>query len=330
MPTPNVLARIHYYEPGGDGRDFYSSSKKDDYLSYIDKGIKSDKIVRDYMDYAGNEEKSSGLFWANGMLSDSDKKELRKKLRKTDSCIWDLVVSFEEGYGLRNVKDAGDAMELLKSCLPRLFRGMNLDPGNVIWAAGLHTNTRHRHCHIFFFEKEPTFYDRKTKGRKYRRGKVPLKAVEGFKMSVEEHFLEPMQSSKRARSIALEETRNAVTGDSEKDDAKLKSVLMELYAKIPAKGRISYESESMEAVKPIVDSAVSLIEQSPSFQTAMRSHAAEMERRDSKIRDICYSQKLDPKPYLYAPKFEEDLHKRMANEIIRLLVSKKGTRKPSC
>ena len=96
MPTPNVLARIHYYEVGSQGRDFYSSSKKDDYLNYIDKGIKSDKAVRDYIDYAGNEEKSSGLFWQNGMLSDADKKELRKKLRSTKSCIWDLVVSFEE------------------------------------------------------------------------------------------------------------------------------------------------------------------------------------------------------------------------------------------
>lgn len=322
MPTPNVLARIHYYEVGSKGRDFYSSSKKDDYLNYIDKGIKSDKAVRDYIDYAGNEEKSSGLFWQNGMLSDSDKKELRKKLRSTKSCIWDLVVSFEENYGKRNLKTADDAMEMLKSNLPKLFKGMNLDPENVVWAAGMHTNTKHRHCHIFFFEKEPTFYERKTKGRKYRRGKVPVKAVNDFKMSIEKYFLGPVESAKRARAIALEETRNKV--EAGEDDSSLKSVLLELYRKIPYEGKTAYLSDSMRAVRPLADEAVDIIQGSPAFQSRLKPHLEAMKERDRQIRDICHKQKLDPELYLYAPKFETDLHRRMANEIIGILVRKRG------
>lgn len=322
MPTPNVLARIHYYEVGSQGRDFYSSSKKDDYLNYIDKGIKSDKAVRDYIDYAGNEEKSSGLFWQNGMLSDADKKELRKKLRSTKSCIWDLVVSFEEDYGKRNLKTTDDAMEMLKANLPELFKGMNLDPENVVWAAGMHTNTQHRHCHIFFFEKEPTFYDRKTKGRKYRRGKVPVKAIDGFKMSIEKYFLGPVESAKRARAIALEETRNEV--EAGEDDSRLKSVLLELYQEIPYEGKATYLSDNMRAVRPLVDEAVDIIQGSPTFQSRLKPHLEEMKERDRQIRDICYKQNIAPEPYLYAPKFETDLHRRMANEIIGMLVRKRG------
>jgi hypothetical protein len=324
MPTPNVLARIHYYEVESEGRDFYSSSKKDDYLNYIDKGIKSDKAVRDYIDYAGNEEKSSGLFWENGMMSGADKKELRKKLRSTKSCIWDLVVSFEEDYGKRNLKTAEDAMEMLKANLPKLFKGMNLDPENVIWAAGMHTNTQHRHCHVFFFEKEPTFYDRKTKGRKYRRGKVPIKAVNGFKMSIEKYFLGTMESAKRAREIALEETRSSVEENGNNGDSRLKSVLLELYRKIPYEGKTAYLSDNMRAVRPLVDEAVDIIQGSPEFQSKLKPHLEEMKERDRQIRDICFKQKLDPEPYLYAPKFETDLHRRMANEIIGILVRKRG------
>lgn len=324
MPTPNVLARIHYYEAGSDGRDFYSSSKKDDYLNYIDKGIKSDKAVRDYVDYAGNEEKSSGLFWQNGMLSDADKKGLRKKLRSTKSCIWDLVVSFEEGYGKRNLKTAEDAMEMLKTNLPKLFKGMNLDPDNVIWAAGMHTNTDNRHCHVFSFEKEPTFYDRKTKGRKYRRGKVPIKALNGFKMSVEKYFLGPLKSAKRARAIALEETRSSVEGNGNDSDYRLKSVLLELYRKIPHEGKTAYLSDDMRVARPLVDEVVDIIQGSPEFQSRLKPHLEEMKERDRRIRDICSKQRLDPEPYLYAPKFETDLHRRMANEIIGILVRKRG------
>lgn len=69
MATPNVLARTHYYGVGHAKRDFYSSNKADDYIGYIDKGIKSNAEI-DYMDYAGNEEKSSGLFSSNGLLTD--------------------------------------------------------------------------------------------------------------------------------------------------------------------------------------------------------------------------------------------------------------------
>ena len=83
------------------GRDFYSSGKADDYLSYIDKGIKT-AGVRDYVDYAGDDEKSSGIFSAQGLLNKEEKKELRAELRETKSCIWDCVISFEEVYGKAN------------------------------------------------------------------------------------------------------------------------------------------------------------------------------------------------------------------------------------
>lgn len=78
MP-PDVIARVRYYEIGAAKRAFYGSGQKDDYLGYIDKGVQSTKAL-DYLDYAGNEEESSGVFDANGLISKSDKKALREKL----------------------------------------------------------------------------------------------------------------------------------------------------------------------------------------------------------------------------------------------------------
>lgn len=97
MATPNVLVRLHYYESNSEGRELYSSAKKDDYVNYVDKGIRqTDGKPSDYLAYTDDREKSSGVFNANGPIPVKEKKKLREKLRSTGSCIWDCVISFEE------------------------------------------------------------------------------------------------------------------------------------------------------------------------------------------------------------------------------------------
>jgi hypothetical protein len=182
--TPNVVLRTHYYDLKSEGREFYSSNMDDDYLSYIDKGIKTTK-VRDYVAYAGDGEKSSGIFSANGLLSKEEKKELREELRETKSTIWDYVISFEEKYGKENRYSWQKAKDLLAKTLPGYFKSIGLDPEKTMWYAGLHENTENRHIHLSFFQKEPTAYDRKSKTRVYRRGKIPIAKINGLKVAIE-------------------------------------------------------------------------------------------------------------------------------------------------
>lgn len=89
MSSPNVIIRGFYYGTESKNkeiawkRNFYSSqSSSSDYMHYIDNGVKAG-VVQDYMDYAGNREKSSGVFSRNGLLTSTDKKEIRKKLKNT-------------------------------------------------------------------------------------------------------------------------------------------------------------------------------------------------------------------------------------------------------
>lgn len=149
---PNVVVKCQYHEKGSSHRAFYDSSQKDDYLAYMDKGIKSTKSI-DYLDYTGNEEKSSGIFNANGVLFKEDKKILRESLRKTESIIWDIVISFEEQYGNKNMYNAEQAQELLRKILPKFFREIGFKPENITWYAGLHTNTDNQHIHLSFFRE---------------------------------------------------------------------------------------------------------------------------------------------------------------------------------
>ena len=61
----------------------------------------------------------------------------------------------ETEYGLNNVDSYEDALELVKSVLPKFFKALKLKEDNIIWFGRLHTNTDNRHIHISFFEKEP-------------------------------------------------------------------------------------------------------------------------------------------------------------------------------
>ena len=329
--SPEVVAMLHYYEKGSEGRDFYSSGKKDDYVGYVDKGIRqTEQKPEDYLGYADNHEKSSGVFNAKGPISDPEKKELRKRLRETDSCIWDMVISFDEDYGKANCGTPEKAMELLSKILPPFFKSIGLNPEKTTWYAGLHQNTDNRHIHLSFFQDEPNFYDRKTKGKKYRRGKIPISKINDLKMSIERHYLSPIQGVERMRQLLVEEARKAVSGSYSKDRNSLGRIFQKLYEEIPKTGDLGYSSKNMDSVRSNVDAASDLILENSGIREPYRKLLLEAEKRDEEIRAICSVHHADPELYLYAPKFRKDMKRRMGNAIIKEIVKKRSDTNEAC
>jgi hypothetical protein len=321
--TPNVVLRTHYYDLKSEGREFYSSNMDDDYLSYIDKGIKTTK-VRDYVAYAGDGEKSSGIFSANGLLSKEEKKELREELRETKSTIWDYVISFEEKYGKENCYSWQKAKDLLAKTLPGYFKSIGLDPEKTVWYAGLHENTDNRHIHLSFFQKEPTAYDRKSKTRVYRRGKIPIAKINGLKVAIERHYLEPVEGVARVRKLMVEETRKSVTGSYTRDSESFKFLVRKLSEEIPLTGDLGYESANMDGCRSDIDAATDLVMENECIAPKWKEVLDEADERDRKMTLICCRQKIDPTPYLYRPVFVKDIKRRMGNALIKEIVAKRG------
>lgn len=322
---PNVIVRTHYYEKGTPHRAFYDSTQKDDYLAYMDKGIKSGERI-DYLDYTGNEEKSSGIFNANGILSKADKKTLREKLRKTDSIIWDIVISLEKEYGEQNVYTAEQAQELLKKVLPRFLREVGFKPENITWYAGLHTNTDNRHIHISFFENEPMWYDRQKKEYRYRRkGKIRKDCFDTLKMDIEKYYLQPVESLKRVRKLLTEEARTVTDNRyilSRSND--LKRLLRKLYEEIPYEGKIAYESENMNGCRDTVNSIVSYILSNGKNSFTYRVLSDEIDRYDGKLIKLCEEHKIkNSNCQLLGEKFQRDLYRRMGNAVIKEVLKKR-------
>ena len=304
-------------------RDFYSSSSGNDYIGYVSKGITEDRTY-DYVSYMDDNDKSSGVFDSNGLLSKQDIKALRKMLRETKSCIWDMVISFEQVFGKEHLFHFEQAIGLLNNILHKFFKSANLNPKNVIWYAGLHENTDNRHIHISFFEKEPTFFNHRKKEYKYHRGKIPITAVKELKLNAENYFNSPMEELKIKRKKLVESLKLELADKSfDKFESSLKWHLKGLFEEIPKEGRTSYDSENMKPFKERIDNIITLILEKSVYKDDYKVMLDTINEYDEKLKKKCRKYNLDENEYLYGPKFKHDLYRRMGNVLIKEIVNQR-------
>lgn len=318
-----VVAKLHYYDLKSTDRDFYSSSSGNDYIGYVSKGI-TEARTYDYVSYMDDNDKSSGVFDSNGLLSKQDVKALRKILRETKSCIWDMVISFEELFGKEHLFHYEQAIGLLNNILPKFFKSANLNPKNIIWYAGLHENTDNRHIHISFFEKEPTFYNHRKKEYKYHRGKIPITAVKELKLNAENYFNSPMEELKIKRKKLVESLKLELADKSfDEFESSLKWLLKGLFEEIPISGRMGYDSENMKPYKERIDNVITLILEKSVYKDDYKVMLDTINEHDEKLKKKCSKYNLDENEYLYGPKFKHDLYRRMGNVLIKEIVNQR-------
>ena len=318
-----VVAKLHYYDLKSTDRDFYTSSSNNDYIGYVAKGI-TEARTYDYVSYMDDNDKSSGVFDSNGLLSKQDVKALRKMLRETKSCIWDMVISFEELFGKEHLFHYEQAIGLLNNLLPKFFKSANLNPKNIIWYAGLHENTDNRHIHISFFEKEPTFYSHRKKEYKYHRGKIPITAVKELKLNAENYFNSPMEELKIKRKKLVESLKLELADKSfDEFESSLKWLLKGLFEEIPKEGRTSYDSENMKPFKERIDNIITLILEKSVYKDDYKVMLDTINEHDEKLKKKCRKYNLDENEFLYGPKFKQDLYRRMGNVLIKEIVNQR-------
>ena len=333
MSTPNVIIKTEFHQyydkpPVNNEikmkrykeRLYYSSNQEDgnDYVKYMDTGSKAGK-TNDYIKYAENEEKSSGIFGANGLYSEAEKKELRKAIRTTKSNIYSMVISFEEIFGKEKIQSWHDAQAIIVKELPKFLKetGMNYD--NVVWFGALHENTDNRHIHLAFFEKEPLSKRANKPGLFYHQGKLLQLAINNFKIRIEEHMDDHNYFFDSRRRNLLSETQNGLTSISidEKLERELRIKLLELYRNMPNK-KTGFNNKSMEHLQPLIlEIEAILIDKNPKLKEEFRLLRFELEQKDKRMKLICESHKISPNRYLLKDKYLNDFHRRIGNTIIK-------------
>lgn len=316
----NIVLLCKYYKP----KDKYKSSQEKEiakreflsciasynYVSYVDTGS-IDNTPTDYTKYVGNNEKSCGAFSKDGLLTDEQKRELREQLRNTQSCIWDMVISFREEFGEMYCRDYEQAYSFIKKELPKFFTRAGLDKDNIIWYAGLHENTENKHIHISFFEKEPKLYKNNNE-LVFHSGKIPKNVLITSKAIFEKSL-----TNKTAEIV---KTRKDLTDKYEMFSNSitlrkgLKKQLLKLYDMMPKYGRIGYDSENMESVKSYVDVITNNL---------IRSNRDLQKSFSSFLYELCKLDKWQKENYGHIPDeynveiYKQDIMRRLGNKTIQ-------------
>lgn len=333
MSVPNVLFSIGY-APNNETlsrlrvvkakyiteRKFYSCQQNNDFLKYVNQGMKEG----DFLGYAGNPEKSSGLFGAGGLLTAKQIKVLRQMLRTTDSNIWHAVISFTEEFGERYMTSYEDALELLKAELPKFFKSIGIAEDNVVWYAGLHENTDNQHIHLGFFEKEPRFIKERG-GVRYRFGAIGEDAMDKFRIGIEERLTDVGFDLKRSRRNLTETATNTLfhINGVNSEERELKRRLLALYRALPTSGRISYNSKHLDGLRSQIDELTTyIIRTNPSLRRAYMMFCSDLARFDANRKRICEDQKIEGiEKYLVADKYTKDIYRRLGDKVIKAAVA---------
>lgn len=319
--TDNIVFKCYYYKPKEkynpekqtkeiQKRDFVSCNASYNYVSYVDTGAEN-KLPKDYAEYVGNNEKSCGVFNKDGLLSDEQKRELRKQLRETQSCIWDLVISFREEFGEKYCRDYEQAYTFLCKELPKFFKRAGLDKDNIVWYAGLHENTENKHIHISFFEKEPKFYASGGK-LKYHSGEIDKEVLLTSKVLFERTLTNKSAEIVKARKDLNEKYKQGLSPFEM--TRTIKKNLLELYKQIPATGRTSYDSNNMEFLrKKVDDTTESVLYANPQTKKSYQDYRLK----------ICEYQQWQQEQYKHIPEkynadiYHQDLMRRLGNMTIQ-------------
>ena len=300
-----------YVKDHFDERDFYSCGKNYDYVKYVNTGSK-EQI--DYIKYSGNKEKSTGIYNENGHMSPEQIANLRSKLRETGSCIWHGVISFEENFGKTYCNSYEQALKIMQVEMPKFFQRAKLDPKNIVWYAGLHTNTEHRHIHFSFFEKSPT---RERFGRDdgpfFSDGMINIDAINKMKVSIELRALDIYDDIKDKRKEVIEGTKITI-----KDSGAIMKKINSLVFVLPMSGRLGYDSDNMEECRPLVDNVVNaIIKSNKDLKKKFDDFLSVLTNRDKELLKAYSKIKVDCTDKLLYDKCLNDIYRRLGNIVIK-------------
>lgn len=331
MSVPYVNCRIRYAEYDYSDkppalkekyegkRKFYSCNQTQDYITYMNTGSK-EKI--DYIAYSGDNEKSTGVFGKNGLLTVKEKKSIRQKLRKTKSVIWDCLLTFQPEFGQRYCNDFEQAYEMMKREMPRFLKDAGFKPDNITWFAALHTNKKHRHIHISFFENEPMRYRQRSKELQFSHGKINQECIRRFKVHVEQNLTDISAELRIARKEATGLAKEVLFSKASliRYNNAFHEQILDLVEKLPASGRISYDSENMRPLKPLINNIVdTAIKSNRKWYEAFVNFCGEVKKHDDLTREMLIRQNIPEvfwEQYMKSDVYLDDMYRRLGNQVL--------------
>lgn len=347
--TPNILIRTRFYPPKPNTKNislwatkraFYTCNSDYNVIDYLSRESATAKnlsesekeLVRelekeimpekDILNYISERPGANGLFSENGLLSKDEIKDTKEKMKHTDSIIWEGVISFETEYGKQNCNSTQQAITLMQKAMPSLLKYSHLDYDNVDWYAGFHTNTDNYHIQFIMFEKEPQHIKKSGELSFSTKGQLAEHNFANAKLCIEKELTFEKDISFQKRNEIRSSFSKALW--TQRKESLLEADLLDLSSKLPSTGRLSYDSENMKNLKPLVDKITTkLIQNSPDIKEKYKDFKNYLAERKNKLETIYSNNKIKKPDKLknYVEDRVEDLYNRLGNITIKTAVS---------
>ncbi len=247
-------------------RNFYNLTADYNYFTYTLNGQKVSKNAN-AENYFTREGTNTGLFNMDGAIDEEKKNELKARLKDTESTIWHGFISFDDETS-RGFTKQENCVKFMRQTFGSFLERAGFKKSNIELYCSLHEDTAHRHIHFAFFEREPLRLDKNGNLGFTRRGKISPIVIDNYLVSANMHLSEHGAEYYTARDKALTEMNRlretrARTGfiDSRAstESLMLNVDLNRLIAKLPAVGRLQYNAQGMEKLRPDIDKIAELL-----------------------------------------------------------------------
>lgn len=261
LPSPPAYLRGNDRAEYIAQRAFYNMTADYNYFSYT---LNKKKVVKNANaeHYFTREGTNTGLFNLKGVLNEEQKQELKAKLKRTKSIIWHGFISFDEDIS-KGFNTQENAIKFMRQTFGGFLERAGFKKDNIELYCSLHDDTDNRHIHYAFFEKEPKRRDKNGVLGYTRRGKIDARAIDNYLVSANMHLSEHGDEYYTARDEAIA-SLNEVRKQAHKQPAivakqELNIALHGLMSKLPATGRLGYNSANMRELRPEIDRVTRLL-----------------------------------------------------------------------
>lgn len=316
--SSNVIVRAKYQKC----KNLKTSIAKT--INYIGDKKKADSssideynVLKDFMLFADKEsylyETSECFIW--NMNGDIDAKKDLKELHDLDDSgnLWSLVISFPPNFAIEHgLVTKSDYYQLTASIMPTFLTSIGFKLDNVSWYCSLHRNTDNPHLHINFFEHRKTISD----------PKIPYSSIYQLKSNIANYVIDnekfyrlrDEQFKKITNSIdfkQLTETKNKKLFD-DKYRRNLNNMLLDLYSKLPKKGRLQYNSKNMLLYKKELNNIIQYVLMHDSIKYDYSKYLILLKEHQKELQNMYGNSKYNN---YYANQLNR-LYSKIGNEIL--------------
>lgn len=262
--SSNIVVRVRYKKDTNfqrlvGGWSKYVSKDGADGKTLKDFSTTDDLLNKEFNLFDDTKDMDTNYIW--GKNGDTTKYEILKDLPKDKSGkMWTLVLSFPPQFAIDSgLRTKQDYYMLTKAIIPKLILDNDMDLTNTCWYASSHIDTDNPHLHICLFEKE----------QRYKKDTLNKKSIKFLKSNIASYLIDNTSFYKEQDYLFLgldykirKTNFTKVEQDlffSDKFRKSLNKDLLNLYKKLPKKGRLQYNSKNLNKCRDDLDRIIDKI-----------------------------------------------------------------------